>query len=75
MSFEFAMTADISKETVEAMIKAAVEAQTAHKVSKVILNVALTGDDRFGGGRSPTFTGATVTFEKSPAIPAGPVYR
>jgi|688.fasta_scaffold1214292_2 hypothetical protein len=60
--FNFAVSAEISPETIKEMIKASVEEQTGRKVRDVIFNVSMSYDYRDEPG-SPTLSGCTVHFE------------
>lgn len=75
MNFEFAMSAELSKATVEAMVKAAVEAQTGQQVASVDFKIHELGVERFGKGFH-AFSGATVRFATGLSnVPTGPLKR
>jgi hypothetical protein len=61
--FNFAVSAEISPETIKEMIKASVEEQTGRKVRDVIFKVSSRSYDYRNEPGSPTLSGCTVHFE------------
>lgn len=62
-NFDFAVSAELSEETVKAIIKQAVEEQTGRKVRAVMLKAALRMHSYRDEPGCPQFTGCTVQFE------------
>ena len=61
--FNFAVSAEISPETIKEMIKASVEEQTGRKVKSVGFKIGAKSYGFPDGSGSPELTGCTVHFE------------
>jgi hypothetical protein len=61
--FNFAVSAEISPETIAEMIKTTVEKQTGRKVRDVIFKVSSRSNGYRNEPESPTLSGCTVHFE------------
>ena len=62
-NFDFAVSAELTEETVGAMIKQVVEEQTGRKVKQVVFKAGMSSYGYRDLPGSPTFMGCTVHFE------------
>jgi hypothetical protein len=63
-SFDFAISAQVSADTVEEMVKRAVEAQSGKKVESISFKTRMQSDPMDRGPGYPVFDGCTVHFAK-----------